>query len=908
MVRRLTFPSMGWSDAPLLPAALAMVCGLLIEFGWRWRQDCWIAVLFALWLLALPLWRWRAVILVVLLGFVAAGGTLGSLQRAATAHDSLRALFECGEFEEEEPVELRGRVAVAPELAPDRIYLELELERAVSLQRHHRVSGRVRLVVPFSDPQSRVEYDALGIDYGSRVVIPAYLRISRRYRNPGAPPFDDILESQGIVTTGWVKSPLLIEVTGQGDRRRVLALLYGLRNRAIGTMLRHLRQPTSGLLMASLFGNQHFLSREAAESFRAGGTFHLLVISGTHVAMIAIVVLHVLAQVTPFRAGQYAGGLLLMWGYALMVGAQPSVTRSVVMLTLVLAGRFLFRQTGGANSLAGAALVLLAWQPRDLFNPGFQISFLTVAAMVMLTGPLMARLREIGRWRPTGRTPWPPRAPQVVVFVAELLFWDEWRFRQEMRRERIRYQLIKARPALWLSRWRLQSALAWITLTMLTTIGVQIVLLPMMISGFHRVSLLSPLINVVEAVLVALLMAAGSIYLLLLPLLGGWMSAMTTPIEWLGTLTVRLGVEMASWPGGGWRVPGHWQWVSGLSVVSTIAVIALALLLDRWNPLDGGGRHVNRPLAAAAMIIVATLLVVDWLLITSPFRHDYQPGHLRITFLDVGQGDAVFISFPHGKTMMVDAGGDQRFNRRSAVAPDEEPFIEDRIGIAEAATMPFLWRLGLQRLDYVVASHSDNDHAGGFEEILRDFEIGEFWQHDGLAGSFIDRAVAAHIPVRQVTVGDCIMIDGVIIEPLSPASRASNNNAHDNNGSLVLRIVYRGRAILLTGDVEREAEMAMLAGGAHLRADILKVAHHGSRTSSSPEFLERVGAAYAVISAGRSNSYGHPHPEVVERISAMGMMVVATAQGGAITFSIGEGGDLRVESELPLHLTQRKPE
>lgn len=888
MAHRFKFPSFHGAEAPLFPAGLAFAAGILLAAQVTLPVGVWVGLAGTAWLGAwlsglFPARReagpgWVTGMLVA--GIFLAGGGCQAVGEAGRARDSLRGLYECGFLVMEEPVELTGVVAQAPELAADRIYLHLEMEQARSLRRSARVRGVVRVVVPFSDPASRLEYDAIGIGYGVRLRMIAQLRLRRQYRNPGAPPFDEILASQGIVATGVVRSPLLIERLAGGESGGWRGWLYGVRAEAIRVCLRHFGQPAAGLLVAALFGNRYFLSWETAESFRIGGTFHLLVISGLHMAMIAVVVQWVMRRLVGSRFWQYGCGLLVMWGYALMVGAQPAVARSVVMLTLVMAGQYLFRTLNGANSLAAAGLIMLAWEPGDLFNPGFQVSFLTVGAMVFLTGPWWSRLREIGRWRPRARTPWPPRAP-AVRWLAEVLFWDDWRFRRERRRERVRYRLFKARASFWVSRLRIQSLLVWVTMTMTTTIGVQVGLLPVMIAGFHRVSLLSPLINVVEAVLVTGLMAAGVLYLGLGLLIGRWVAGLAPAIDWLGRATVEAGAAAASWPGGGWRVAdyGEAAWIPYGLYWGGVA--GLIWMLDGWNPLGGVRERWWRVWMAA--MAGGMVLVVGLVLILHPTGHDFERGRLSLTFLDVGQGDAVVIAFPGGRLMMVDSGGDLRFQTAAENGDEGEPFIEDRLGIAEAAVLPYLWHRGIDRLDWIVASHGDTDHVGGFRDLVRNMEVGEAWQAPGEQGEFTGAMRAAGIPVRELGAGCRMEIDGVLVEALA-------GGGPGNNGSLVLRLSWKGRSVLLTGDIEREAERGLIGAGIDLRAEVLKVAHHGSRTSSTAEFLDRVGPERAIISAGFANPYGHPHEEVVERLRQRGIRVDETSRVGAVTLSTGGEG------------------
>jgi competence protein ComEC len=237
--------------------------------------------------------------------------------------------------------------------------------------------------------------------------------------------------------------------------------------------------------------------------------------------------------------------------------------------------------------------------------------------------------------------------------------------------------------------------------------------------------------------------------------------------------------------------------------------------------------------------------------------------------------------------MMVDSGGDWQFNRRVAEEVDEMPFVEDRLGIAEAAVLPYLWSRGIERLDTVVASHGDSDHVGGFVELVRNMRVGAAWQAPGEQGAFTPAMREAAVPVRSLNAGTSVEVDGVVIEVLSAGGAG-------NNGSLVLRLRFGGRSFLLTGDIERPAEQELVRRGVDLRADVLKVAHHGSRTSTTAEFLDRTAASVAVISAGAGNSFGHPHEEVVDRLRQRGLRILETSRHGAVTIST-DGHDLRVE-------------
>jgi competence protein ComEC len=595
----------------------------------------------------------------------------------------------------------------------------------------------------------------------------------------------------------------------------------------------------------------------------------------------------------------------LMWAYALMVGAQPSITRAVVMLNIALVGRLIFRASIGANTLAASAMVLLAWQPRDVFSPAFQLSFLTVLMIVAVASPLYLRLKETGRWQPSMSTPYPPRAPKPVKWLAEFLFWNGREFREEMKRSPIRYRLEKSRAAVWLNRLRLQAPAAWVAVTLAATTATQAGLLPLMIHYFHRVSIVAPIANIVEAALISLLMIAGAAYLLINSLIGAWALNLAPVVNALGRLTVEAGRPLIEWRKASFRAPDfgdHWVIIF---IAYFAAVLILIVAANEWNPLrkgdgadDARRKVIGRAATATSMIAIIAL---GWLLAVHPLRHEYERGRLSVTFLDVGQGDAILVSFPLGSLMLLDSGGRSSFD---SLEGDEGGFVEDRIGIGEAAVAPYLWRRGIKRLDWIAASHGDADHVEGFGEIVRGFEIGAALKgapkrRDRPPSAFDRAALSARAPTLTLKRGDALDIDGARVDVLSPSSDLPPMS--DNNESLVLLITFGARSFLLVGDVEKEAEARLVESAQRLRADVLKVAHHGSKTSSTIEFLERVKPLHAVISTAKLSPFGHPHPEALARLRTTNAHVWQTSECGAITIST-DGDDLRVETYVKCEL------
>jgi competence protein ComEC len=278
---------------------------------------------------------------------------------------------------------------------------------------------------------------------------------------------------------------------------------------------------------------------------------------------------------------------------------------------------------------------------------------------------------------------------------------------------------------------------------------------------------------------------------------------------------------------------------------------------------------------------------------------------LTIHFLDVGQGDSALVVFPRGATMLVDAGGEIRFGMRAeghsefarpgeGMPPDEsgdgvESDFNDRsFSVGEAVVSRFLWSQGRTELDYVLATHADADHIDGLSDVVKNFHVGEALVGHAAAADyefnrFASAAARRNIALGSLSAGERFDIEGVTVEVLWPPPDSGPYATSGNNDSVVLRLVYGSVAILLAGDIEQEAERALVESSADLRADVLKVAHHGSKTSSTEGFIDRVRPRCVVISAGERSRFGHPHAVVTGRYLSRGVTPLQTGRDGTIT-------------------------
>jgi competence protein ComEC len=253
-----------------------------------------------------------------------------------------------------------------------------------------------------------------------------------------------------------------------------------------------------------------------------------------------------------------------------------------------------------------------------------------------------------------------------------------------------------------------------------------------------------------------------------------------------------------------------------------------------------------------------------------------------MTAIDVGQGDSILVVFPDGKTMLMDGGGIPGFDG------GEKP----KIDTGEDVVAPYLWERSFRRIDVIALSHAHADHIGGLPAIVEDFHPGELWTgatpdsgRPATAAWHALRDKAQHDGVKIVpmSAGRTFAFGGAEIEILAPAADYLPSDEPKNNDSLVMRIRYGARTFLLCGDAERPIERRMLDDNEIAHADVLKVGHHGSHTSSTDAFLDAASPEFAVISAGYANSYGHPNRDVVERLLDRHAAVYRTDEDGLIT-------------------------
>ncbi len=884
-----------FSHHPLAQLAIAFSCGIIASSHLSNVHLLLVSCgVFSLAVVIALVKRYLCLAGMTLLGaLVLSGALLAIIERRPEAADSVKQLLLTGVISDDESVALVGTLAAAPEFARSRLYLIVRVESLNVKEREVPASGVIALSVFLQTSADESQCRTLQLRYGSRIRVKSELEWIDKYRNPGVSRLSEFLDRHNYDATGTVKNPASIQRLNEAHFFNALGWLYEWRQLLQQQIDTHFNAETAGVLDAALLGNRYNLSYSTAQRFREGGTFHVLVISGLHISFLGSLVFLLLRKVSRNRLLPSVTAAAIVWLYTLGVGAQASVVRAAFMFTFVACGTVVFRRASSLNAVGGAALALLLWSPSGIFDPSWQLTFLSVLAIVVLAWPLLQTMAAIGTWYPTRLHPYPPVCAPWFRSFCEALFWRERQWQQELVRHPHSYRLFKTPVSSWCERHHLQGFLRYTISAVTVSLCVQLVLLPVLVIYFHRLSIASLLLNIVVNLLLVVLagvslaaLAIGQVSVTLAQPLC-WFAQV---VNWLMVHSVdpfaRLGIASV-------RLPHYSGWQVVVYILYYLPLGAIVVWLSRWYPLDRPGRN-GRSQSWLLYPVFVVQLALFALVILHPGSAGRPDGKLHLDFLDVGQGDSALVTMPDGTTLLVDGGGRPNFFKPAVGQPDEA----DRRSIGEAVVSEFLWEKGLDRVDYVLPTHADADHIDGLNDVLRNFSVRSALvartpTADPEYAKFAASAAAEGTHLEVIGAGDTLHFGPVSAKVLWPPSRADTNAPSQNNDSVVLRLQFGERAFLLTGDIEKDAENALLSARENLRVDIVKVPHHGSKTSSTEGFVAATRPTLAIISVGQKSMFGHPHKEVVERWLASGAELLTTGKCGTISV-VTDGKEMSV--------------
>ncbi|UHA74219.1 ComEC/Rec2 family competence protein [Paenibacillus sp. 481] len=715
---------------------------------------------------------------------------------------------------------------------------------------------------------------------GNKVSIAGQLERPQPAWNFGAFDYRNYLRTQHIFWILKVKgasSVQVLDAQGGSYVQLTLAQMDTFRAYLSGTLARLFAEPHSGYLQGLILGLQNDLDPETYRHFSQLGLTHVLAISGMHVAVFVGTLLVIFRL---FRLSRETSLIIIMWLiplYVLLTGAAASIVRAGIMSVVALYGLRRGWLRDGLHLLAGALLVMLWWEPYYAMDVGFQLSFAVTAGLI-LGVPRMQRLLPHN---------WP----------------------------------------------------LWLTSSVSVTVVAQVVSLPLTVFYFHQVSQLSVLANFVLVPFISLVvLPLGTIALMIGLVYEPVAKPFVWIVQWMNDVTFATVQKLAHIEGATviWPQTSA-AWIAGY--FGTVALLTHFLLQwrertqlarlptdrDETQPLPDFEQLNFVPRRGTVMAVCGSVLLLLGVLWWG--YRGQTAAYGSVSVLDVGQGDSILVRTAAGRHLLIDGGGTVSFRK-----PGEQwRERKDPFEIGRKQLVPLLKQRGVRELDAVILTHGDADHAGGLRAVMQSLPTRKFimngtWKSSPLMNELYEIAINRDIPIVKWQAGDMWAIDDTAhIEVLYPAisinagqtgtprtSESSPSSEHSpvivpvaeqNEASLVLRLTLseakfnNEASFLLTGDIGASGERDIVQEQQQLgrseqrrQIDVLKVAHHGSRTSTTAEWLEYWSPRFGVISAGRQNIYGHPHPLVMSALRNHQVSVLRTDRYGEVEFRLTSRG------------------
>lgn len=819
--------------APIYLIAIAIVAGDALGVC-AIGVSSWVAVVLAIVSAMLFLRRLPAVATAVALIAIAAA-TSGPAREVIAPPSNASSIRH---FADRTRIVADGWIDRTPERFPDREYVFVDTYRAgTSLSTMRPERGTIRVTVVEGRAHVRI---------GDEVQVRGELRFGRNFGDPGEFDYAAYLARNGIAARMVLYRRTDPPIVVIGYRHEFpQAQVASVRSRIGAFIDANLHGDERAEMRALVIGDRSGISRSLRRRFARAGLAHLLVISGLHLGFVAAAAFALLRLLMSLlfpglTARGYAnkvaatGAALAVVAYAAIAGHHISTTRALVMVLAYTLAVIADRSREVLASLALAAIIICFAMPGSTADIGFQLSFVSVLAIIL-------GMRRFAAW---------------------------WRKRNELRGD-----IGNAR------RWIVR-AVAFVSGYVAVSFWALLGVAPLTTYHFNQFSVVGLVAN---SIVVPVMALGGVVCGLAACAIGLVAPAIGAPLLHIAGWALWLGTWLA-----GWFV--RWPYAYFRTFTPTPLEVAIAygwvmLWLTRPTPPSFGSAitpaaspsmrareaktraSAGWRFACAALLALLTVADAGWWSYQRWFNPD-----LRVTFLSVGQGDGAVVRFGGGRVMVIDAGG----------------AWPDGFNFGERIVARYLWGRKIMHVDYIVVSHPDLDHFGGMGFIARNFSPSQFWTTGATSPDVAYRALmneisAKKIPVRIVNAGTPPMvIGGATVRCLSPEP---GEVASNNNMSMVLRIAEGHESVMFTGDLEARGERLLIdhTPESELASTVLKAPHHGSRTSSSPPFVEAVRPRVVVLSLGYRNRFHFPAPIVVDRYREQGALVLRTDRNGAVS-------------------------
>jgi competence protein ComEC len=777
-------------------------------------------------------------------------------------------------FSDDHRRDITGQVVNIPRRFNNRTRFYLQVASIEGDGRKALVCGKLR-VTAFGDLPALAR--------GDRVQFNGRIRPLTNFKNPGGFDYKQYMAFKGIRATAYVNRDELVvidthAVSGVGQ------FLEDLRRRYAGLIDQSGHTQSQGVLKALIIGDRSQISAETRQAFNRAGVGHLLAISGLHIGIVATVAFSLfqwlMARFNFFlwwawsRKGAALLSLMPVFAYGMIAGFTPSTQRAVCMVSIFLLTFLVEREQDPFNTLALAALVILVADPPSLFSISFQLSFVTVLAIIYG----MSRVKF-----PAAIQPVPPKNDRRLRFASRLISFFLVSF----------FAVCGSLPlvAVYFNQISLVGLIAnFVVVPLVGFFAVPFGLIALFVSSlsstvaFWCIQAGSGILTIALAVVqffadlpfaavktfTPSLLEIGCYYLLCWSVLNLYRSPRTSA------------ATQPSDEGAAAESPNR-----NLKMARSVVPVRLIKFLGILGVLEF--KKFSRGYSAIIILVLVLItLAADagyW------FYQRFGNADLRVTVIDVGHGSASLLEYPGGYTMLIDGGG---FADNSA------------FDVGAAIVAPLLWRKKIRTVDGLILSHPNSDHLNGLIYIARHFHVKKIWTNSEARNTQGYKDLMRVIAIKKIALpafADTLRnhrINGVELEFLYPPRdflkrKETEKWRNLNNNSLVVKVSLHTTSFLFPGDIMAAAEKELVGiAGRNLNSTVLIAPHHGSRSSSSTIFLKQVNPDVVVISSGRQGRFKLPHPKILKRYQDHGYTIFRTDINGAIALST-DGLQLEVE-------------
>lgn len=737
-----------------------------------------------------------------------------------------------------------GVVVTNPEFVNDRQSFEVAVKTVTNADGvTHAVKGKIH--VNYGE-------NALSVPYGAEIEFKGYLREIHSFVNPSGFDYERFMLFKRVYANLYVNPGDMHVFDPQAYGSGLMRLLYRFKAHAAGLIERNTHGLATGILEALLTGNRKNIEQNVTDAFSKTGLSHVLAISGLHVGIVSLFfcTLFMLAlRFVPYFKQDYRRrslALLLALApvliYCVFSGFSPSTKRAFIVLVIFIAGFASLRVQDGLNSAITAALLILLAFPDALYSVSFQLSFAAIFG-------IMCGYRFLN-------------ATGFLVKIAGNGVVNE---RQGFLKTK------RATAGIWY----------WLVSCFFMSLFAILATTPIVMHYFFNSSWSGLLLNLIMIPLLTFIVLPLGVLALLLSW-WPWAAGILLKICSLClNFVIEITLNVAALPHttGKWFAPSIWE-------IACYYAVFFGLLYwlkpQKWHLGTGGFLKARLQTPACRKCFVLILIGIIGLGASAGYwlKDRYYRNNVKVTFIDIGQGNATFLEFPNGKNLLIDGGG---FRSTSG------------FDVGQNVLEPFLRHRKVAAIDTIILTHGDYDHVGGLFYIVQNFKVRQVWLPDFASKesqAFMECMSTAGVKYEFIHQGEQLpLAPGYTAEFYNPPADITKDYLRKkpdvNDCSLVFKIWCDDYSLLFTGDISKQVEAYLVDKyGAQLKSDILLSPHHGSKTSNTQKLVEAVKPAYVVFSAGYNNYYNFPNPDVMERYAASGATVLRTDLMGAIEFII----------------------